>query len=505
MKLQIFLLIILFAFAGFLRIYKISSTPPGLYMDEVSVAYNAYSILTTGKDEHGEAFPFAFRAFGEYKMPVFVYMTSLSMAIFGKNEFAIRIPSALFGTLTIFLFYFFAKELVSYNKKFSEKQKSLFAFISTFLLAITPWHLQFSRAGFEAIVALFFFLLGLLLFLYFYKSKKNILLFLSSFFLVFSMYSYNAFRILGPLAIIFIYCFIFLSMREQRKIAVFNGLFAFLCALPMLLFSLTPAGQARFAQVTAFNPQIEFFMRPLEYINNYLTNFSFSFLFSFGDSIGRHNPFRMGPLFKWEIIFLLIGIYFLIKERKSIFGIIIIFLIFLSPTATAVALPSPHVLRSLLLVLPITLLVSYALTIVVQKKKYLFLGIISVFIIFEAMFYFNSYYNHAAVTLADWGGQYKELITKLETIKKQDIFIVINENVGMDPVYVKFYAPEMTIITVNDQWTKPLSLFGKDVLYVTSMEKKKKNTYIQTYPHQLVEDVTTPDKYHDVLYSIWKI
>jgi 4-amino-4-deoxy-L-arabinose transferase-like glycosyltransferase len=505
MKLRIFVLILLFVFAGFLRVYKISSIPLGLYMDEVSVAYNAYSILETGKDEYGIAFPFAFRAFGEYKMPVFVYMTSLSMAIFGKNEFAVRIPSAFFGSITIILFYFFAKELIQYEKWFSKKQQNLFAFISAFLLAITPWHLQFSRAGFEAIVALFFFLVGLLFFLYFYRKKRNSLLFFSLLFLIVSMYSYNAFRIIGPLSVICIYVFIFFFMKPQRKVTTFTSLVAFLCALPMIFFSFTSAGQARFLQVTAFNPHVSIFLHSLEYINNYLTHFSLSFLFSYGDSIGRHNAFRMGPLFKWEIFFLIMGIYFLIKEKKSIFGLAIFFLILISPIAAAVALPSPHILRSLPLVLPTTLLVSYALVITLQQKKYLLLGIGIFVVIFEGIFYLNSYYNHAAVTLADWGGQYKELIAKLTNSKKNNAIIVINDNVGMDPVYVKFYNPKMKIITVDDSWTKPAFLLGKNVLYVTSVGEKIKNTYIHTYPHTFIDNITTPDKYHDTLYVIWKI
>jgi 4-amino-4-deoxy-L-arabinose transferase-like glycosyltransferase len=494
----------LFAIAGFLRVYKITNIPPGLYMDEVSVAYNAYSILKTGRDEHGVAFPFAFRAFGEYKMPVFVYITSFSMAIFGKNEFAIRIPSAFFGTITIILFYFISKELILYENRLTKKQQSLFPFISAFLLAITPWHLQFSRAGFEAIVALFFFLTGLLFFLYFYRKKINSFLFLSFFFFVLSMYSYNAFRIIGLLSIICICVFIFHFMRAQRKVVILAGIVALFCALPMILFSFTSAGQARFSQVTAFNGQTRFFLYPLEYINNYLSHFSLSFFFSFGDNIGRHNAFRMGPLFKWELFFFIIGIYFLIKERKSIFGIIIFFLIFISPTAAAVALPSPHVLRSLPLVLPMTLIVAYAFVIMLQQKKYIFLGIVIFIAVFEGILYINNYYNHASVTLADWGGQYKELITKLAN-KKNGAIIVVNNNVGMDPIYVKFYRPEMKVIFVDDLWTKPASLSKRDVLYVTSMEEKKKNTYIHIYPHMLIENVVTPDKYQDVLYSIWKI
>ena len=107
-------LIILLAF--FLRIYKLGSVPPSLYWDEASLGYNAYSILKTARDEHGKFLPLTnFAAFGDYKPPGYIYAAVPSIAIFGLNEFAIRFPSAFFGTLTVFLTYFLAKKLLFSN------------------------------------------------------------------------------------------------------------------------------------------------------------------------------------------------------------------------------------------------------------------------------------------------------------------------------------------------------------------------------------------------------
>src|SRR4051812_19724477 len=99
--------------SAFLRFYDIGNDPPGLYIDEVSIGYNAYSILKTGKDEFGASFPMAFRSFGEYKMPVYIYTTSLAMALFGKSEFSVRFTSAFSGVVTILLFYVFVELLFS--------------------------------------------------------------------------------------------------------------------------------------------------------------------------------------------------------------------------------------------------------------------------------------------------------------------------------------------------------------------------------------------------------
>src|SRR3989344_336117 len=93
------LIVVIIAFI--LRAYQVDKLPPGLYDDEVSLGYNAYSLLMHGTDEYGERFPLWFKAFGEYKLPFYIYSDIIPLAIIGKNELAVRLPSVLFGTLTI--------------------------------------------------------------------------------------------------------------------------------------------------------------------------------------------------------------------------------------------------------------------------------------------------------------------------------------------------------------------------------------------------------------------
>src|SRR3989338_9030786 len=94
----------------FLRTWKLGSNPPGFYWDEVSLGWNAYSVLKTGFDEHGRFLPIdTFFAFGDYKPPLYIYAAVPSIWLFGLNEFAVRAPSAVAGTLLIVVTYFLAK------------------------------------------------------------------------------------------------------------------------------------------------------------------------------------------------------------------------------------------------------------------------------------------------------------------------------------------------------------------------------------------------------------
>src|SRR5258706_10515409 len=94
-----------------LRFFQLGTNPPSLDWDEASIGYNAYSILKTGADEYGNKLPSTIRSFGDYKPPVYIYLDVPSVAFFGLNEVGVRFPSALFGSLSVLVMYFLAKEL----------------------------------------------------------------------------------------------------------------------------------------------------------------------------------------------------------------------------------------------------------------------------------------------------------------------------------------------------------------------------------------------------------
>ena len=81
------IILFLIVFLGFiLRIYQVNQIPPSLSWDEVSIGYNAYSILKTGMDEHGRFLPYdTFVGYGDYKPPLPVYLTVPFVAAFGLN------------------------------------------------------------------------------------------------------------------------------------------------------------------------------------------------------------------------------------------------------------------------------------------------------------------------------------------------------------------------------------------------------------------------------------
>src|SRR3989338_10585011 len=88
---QVLLLLFILFVAAFLRLYKITTDPPGLHRDEALFGYNAYSILKTGTDEHGRFLPLSFEGFGIIDYPLAIYLRVPIIAAFGLTIFSVRL------------------------------------------------------------------------------------------------------------------------------------------------------------------------------------------------------------------------------------------------------------------------------------------------------------------------------------------------------------------------------------------------------------------------------
>ena len=143
---------LLLAAAGLaLYAWGAAANPPGFFIDESSVAYNAYTVSETGRDEHGEAWPLYFRAFGDYKNPTYVYLLAALFRATGPSVAAARYLSAALGVLAALVLGWLGLRLTG----------SRGAGLLTFLAALlTPWLFELSRvvvevAAYPLAVALF--------------------------------------------------------------------------------------------------------------------------------------------------------------------------------------------------------------------------------------------------------------------------------------------------------------------------------------------------------------
>ena len=109
---------------------------PGFFIDESSIAYNAWSIAQSGRDEHGARMPLYFAAFGEYKNPVYIYLLAAVYKVGGPSILAARALSIVLGFLAAGVLSLLVRDPA--------------ARAFTFLAAVaTPWLFETSRLVFE--------------------------------------------------------------------------------------------------------------------------------------------------------------------------------------------------------------------------------------------------------------------------------------------------------------------------------------------------------------------
>lgn len=206
-KLFLFVVIIVVAFACFIRLANLHAFPPILNRDEAAIALNAKFILEKGIDEWGKPYPLQFKSFGDYKLPGYIYLTSLSFSIFGYHDWAVRLPSALAGIGIVVVGGLLIQMLLSEHIGLKIKDEKvdgnkLVLLLAMFMLTLSPVFFFYSRMGWEANVGLFFLLSGLcVVFSDLLHSNTKISLWkvaVSTIFILLAVFTYNTPLLLLP-------------------------------------------------------------------------------------------------------------------------------------------------------------------------------------------------------------------------------------------------------------------------------------------------------------------
>lgn len=466
------ILIGIIIFAALLRLWQLGNVPASLDWDEAALGYNAYSIINTGKDEFGKFLPVVLRSFDDYKPALYAYIAIPSILIFGLNVFAVRLPSAVFGIVSVIAVFFLCRELFK-----NYKYKDYVSLVASFILAISPWSLQFSRVGFESNVG---DSLNILMALFFIKGlKKPWILILAAACAGLSIYVYQSEKVFTPLLALFlIFIFrkdLFLIKLKYIFFAIFIGI---IIVIPMMLFILNnKSALLRVTGTSIFSSQNEILQfnviklqtdiknndklglildnRRLVYattlVSNYLSHFDIDWLFIKGD-IARHHAPNMGLLYIFELPLLLIGIYKLIfgdfdkKTKLFIFGWFLI-----APIPAAITTGVPHAVRTLNFLPIFQLFIAIGVISVFEfiynlKQKFLFfrltllIGVFYfLFAIFNFIYYLDQYFVQQNYFYSkDWQYGYKQAVE--EVLKQQSGYkqIVIANDQTLDQSYIYF-------------------------------------------------------------------
>lgn len=445
--------------AAALRFFQLGKTPPGLYWDEVSLGYNAYSILKTGKDEHGEFLPITrFKAFGDYKPPGYIYAIVPSIAVFGLNEFSVRFPAALAGVIMVWLTYLLVEELFP--------KKSSLAYLAALLLAISPWHLQLSRVAFEAMLAALFNLTAIYFFIK-AAPKSSWWLALSAVFFILTLYTFNSNRLLTPILIAALTLIYIKSLWAKKSAVIVAAIIGLILSLPLWFYLRSPESKLRWQEVNIFsnldviltsNQRIatdgntrlakilhhRYLGHAANFLHHYFDHFNGKYLFISGDGNPRFSTQATGQLYLIEAPFLLAGLYFLITHRSKT-SLVILTWYLLAHVPAATARETPHALRTLSalpapqIIIAIGLLQSVKL---IQKfvfKKLFATGYLLLAIVALGHFQYIYYRHFSSQFAGEWLTMYPPLFRYLKTVETDYKKIYVTPEFNRPYIYYLFY------------------------------------------------------------------
>lgn len=483
---NILFLILIICFFLFTRFYKISEIPPSVYWDEASIGYNAYSILKTGRDEWGDFLPIHFRAFGEFKLPVFIYSTIPFVKLFGLNEFSIRLSSVLFSLGVVILTYLVAKKIYG---------DFIIALLSSFFMSISPWFFIFSRTGYEATAGLFFYLLAILIF--FFKNKGGIFIFFSVASFILSAYSYNSFRIISPITLLI---FFFLEIKNFKNIfkkslkwIILSLLLIFISVWPIYKLYVYDTGILRFQTVSGNGIESLFV--------NYISHFSLDFLFISGDYNLRSHVPGAGQLFISDIILLPIGLLYIMRN-KSKYVLLPIFLTLIAPIPAAITKESPHSLRAISTI-PFVHIIS-ALGVAQLLKHIPRINLVISMVILVSTLFFLKYFTNFVISYPlqsskDWQYGYKQIYTNYAKEFINYDRILISDTYAQPYIFTLFYLKYDPVLFLNQGVRNSVSNWGFSTVAkigkfefgkikeLSSLEEEKVLIFVaseETFPNQ---------------------
>lgn len=432
--------------ALFLRIYRLNGYPPSFWQDITANAYDAYSVLHTGKDQWGNFLPFPLlKSLGDYKTALPMYFLIPGIKIFGLNEFGVRFDMAIIGSITAWLAYLVGKKL--------GKSKTFGLFLAL-LLAISPWHIGLVRSGWEPTVGIPLFLSGFY-FLINRDKKNNSAYYLATFFFGLASYAFHSYRVFVPL--FFFLSFLLIYRRKLIDIKLFllaNFLF-FIVFIPNLLSFTSPAGRVRI-QVNRFDKSAEYmqavqkkslWQKNLTAINfgvrNYFRLFSTDFLYVWGSTDPVFEPKDRGLSYFWELPFFAFGLYVLLRRQSLTDRLLLLWLI-LWPIPTIIVANPYHLVKTAHLIPLLEIITAIGLMEFAQSfffKKYrLYLIVLFLFFVSAGTAkYFVDYYANYPLYSPSWYQEVeKNTFKTIDSYKNQYPRIVLSQK--LEPyIYLLFY------------------------------------------------------------------
>ncbi len=472
-------LLAIVALAAVVRIAGLRDLPPGFFCDEAGNGYNAYLLLTTGRDENREFLPLYIWSFGvAYKNPVFIYAAALPIALFGLSEFSVRLTAAIFGVLGVLAIGVLGRRVfgtaVGMGHRPSPRNETISVcdesagsnsversgtggLIAALLLALVPWHVHFSRIAFELIAFPTVFLFACAALVAGVHGRPRWLHAAGPLFAL-CLYTYGPAKLFVPLFLLGaagVYARRLWTVRRATAAAL---LLAGLTAAPVLVFDVQHRDRSNlyFSRTTTLNASQSASENAARVWDQYSRFFTRSFLFERGDPLPRHAVPGFGELYWCMVPLLALGVLWCLWAGHPE-GKLLLWWLALYPLAPALMNETPSASRGVIGVAAFCLVAAAGAVAVLTALRRLLpwprvalalqlaaVAALAAALGREAWRYARAYTTtYRQVAAADFQYGYREAIAFMEARRDQyDLLLLTANRVNQPQIFAAFYNAE---------------------------------------------------------------
>lgn len=428
-------------FGGLLRMVDLDKNPPHLGNDEISIAYDSYSVRVTGKDEYGVRYPLSFMSHRDYKAPLYAYFNMPFNYIFGNTEYGVRFLSALAGTIMILLIAILGRKLGG----------DKIGLLAAGLLAINPKSIFVSRMSYESNLAALLVLAGVYLMYLFKDKRKKWYLLVAGLCLGLSIWAYHTEKGLVPLLITVLPWW----WRKELKIRKWIGLWVvvIITVIPIMWDFVAvqmkdPYNRAA-SQIWISGSGIQDYLKTtndwlpkkvLRVVSDpmyrYVEHFNLDFLFTKGmELFPKNEPLNFGWFLITTLPFLIIGL----ANLKKIFGKNFSWLLVwwgLCPIVPCLTFGELAAVRNLPFVAPTILIMAAGAKELWGKNKKFFLFLVFAVVV-NFSYFLVSYYIHFPKMAGDnFQYGYKQAWIYIKPIEKDYKRVIVEPRFGKNGQFV---------------------------------------------------------------------
>lgn len=421
------LILCLLILTFFTSIFKITTLPYGMHVDEAGLLYDSKSIAEYGVDRYLRNYPIWLNNYYGSQSSMYAYILILLIKLFGESKLILRLPAVIFR---IFIF-------VSILGVLKDEKSKIKSVLFLFLFAICPYFIMNSRWALDCNLLVGCLTIAECILIKSMKKDSVKLLILSGICFGLSLYSYALAFIIVPFILLLTCIYLlYIHKLDFRKLVIF-GIPIFLLAIPLMLMLLINNGFMEQINWIITIPKLVGYrgsdlMLPNIVENFYIikTIFSADNTYIFGNVYWYNSLIEFGTIYYMSIPFFIIGFIWACKKvinsiKKKEFDMNSIFIFwFISVLFCMFMVKTPTIHRANAIFTPMVYFVAMGVYVSFKNIKALIIPVILLFTLnFMCFFgYYLTEYNKQSEGKYLFATTYLDVLEYAKSLKRETIY-----------------------------------------------------------------------------------